>query len=153
MLERISAGATISVVVPVFNEQDSIPGLIPRLTAALERLGHEFEIIFVDDGSTDGSMTALRRAADADTRLKIVSFRRNFGQTAAIMAGIDHSRNDVLVFIDADLQNEPDDIPELVHKLDDGWDIVSGWRKERKDPATRTLPSQVANKFRPPDIA
>lgn len=136
----------LSVVVPLFNEEDNIEPLFIRLREALEPLGKEYEIIVVDDGSTDGSFEALERLHARDPRLKVVRLRRNFGQTAAFSAGFDQAEGRVIVTIDADLQNDPADIPLLLAKLEQGYDIVSGWRKGRQDPfLSRRFPSMVAN--------
>lgn len=135
----------VSVVVPVYNEAASLRELHGQIVAALEPTGRAFEMIFADDGSSDGSMDLLRELAAADPRVRVIRFRRNFGQTAALQAGFDHARGEVLVPLDADLQNDPADIPALVAKLDEGYDIVSGWRAERQDNALRRLPSQLAN--------
>jgi glycosyltransferase involved in cell wall biosynthesis len=136
----------ISVIVPIYNEEDSIEPLLDALYRVLGKIGREFEIITVNDGSTDQSFGKLARAASVHPELKVVNFRRNFGQTAAIMAGIDHAGGDVLVFIDADLQNDPEDIPRLLEKLEEGYDVVSGWRKDRQDSRfRRNLVSRVAN--------
>ncbi len=138
----------LSIIVPVYNEEESVPHLGRRLFDSLDRLGRTFELICVDDGSTDGSLQALRAIAASRPELKIVSFRRNCGQTAAMMAGIDHASGDVIVTIDADLQNDPDDIPLLLAKVDEGYDVVSGWRKDRQDAAIRrNFVSRVANKL------
>lgn len=138
---------TLSVVIPVFNEVDNLPLLFDALHAALDPLPHAWEVIFVDDGSHDGSREVLQRLAAQDVgHIRVVILRRNFGQTAAIAAGIDHARGDILVLLDADLQNDPADIPLLLEKLEEGYDVVSGWRKDRKDTfLTRTLPSRIAN--------
>jgi glycosyltransferase involved in cell wall biosynthesis len=136
----------ISVIVPIYNEQDSIERLLARLFEVLDRLPHRFEIIAVNDGSRDGSLALLRAAALLRPELKLVNFRRNYGQTAAMMAGIDHASGEVIVAIDADLQNDPDDIPLLLDKLEEGFDVVSGWRRERQDaPIRRNLVSRIAN--------
>jgi len=137
----------ISITVPVYNEQESLPHLMPALTAVLDRTGHAWEVVFVNDGSTDDSEAVLDRLAQADPRVKVVHFRRNCGQTAAMMAGIDHASGDVIIPIDADLQNDPEDIPLLLAKLDEGYDVCSGWRRDRKDEALRrNLPSRIANR-------
>ncbi len=138
---------TLSVVIPVYNEVDNLPLLFDALHAALNPLPHPWEVIFVDDGSQDGSCEVLQRLAAQDAgHVRVVILRRNFGQTAAIAAGIDYAQGDILVLLDADLQNDPADIPLLLEKLDEGYDAVSGWRKERKDAfLTRTLPSRIAN--------
>lgn len=136
----------ISVVVPVYDEVECAAELYRTTTAALSSLGRPYEIIVVDDGSRDGTYQAFAELAAADDRLRLIRFGRNFGQTAAMAAGIDHARGSVIVPMDGDLQNDPDDIPDLVAKLDEGYDVVSGWRKARKDRAlTRRLPSQAAN--------
>lgn len=136
----------ISVVIPIYNEEESIPPLYQALTAALEKIGKTYEIIFVDDGSSDGSYAALCRLADADKRVKVIQFRRNFGQTAAMAAGFDHARGRVIIPMDGDLQNDPNDIPLLLEKIEEGYDVVSGWRKNRQDKALlRKFPSRVAN--------
>src|SRR5262249_43920675 len=123
----------ISVIVPIYNEEDSIDPLLDTLHRVLQSLGRDYEIIAINDGSTDRSYERLAAAAARDSALKVVNFRRNFGQTAAIMAGIDYASGSVLIFIDADLQNDPEDIPRLLNKLDEGYDVVSGWRKDRQD--------------------
>jgi glycosyltransferase involved in cell wall biosynthesis len=137
---------TISVVVPICNELENIQPLYQQLAAVLASLPRPWEILFVDDGSIDGSSQRLKELAARDTRVKIVRFRRNFGQTAAMQAGIQHSTGDVIVTLDGDLQNDPLDIPTLVNKLDEGYDLVHGWRKQRQDTLlTRKLPSRIAN--------
>src|SRR5438309_5570497 len=142
------ASLEISVFLPVFNEEDNIERLSIRLTDALERLGRSYEVIYVDDGSTDRSLAKLRESAMRDSRVRVISLRRNFGQTAAMSAGIDHARGEILIPMDADLQNDPADIHRLLEKLDEGYDIVSGWRKDRKDQwLTRQLPSRFANRL------
>jgi len=136
----------LSIVLPVYNEAGNLEQLYQQLTAALEPLGHDYEIVAVDDGSTDGSAEVLRRLHVADPRVKVIRLRRNFGQTAAFSAGFDHARGRVIITLDADLQNDPADIPILLAKLNEGYDIVSGWRVERKEPFfLRRLPSIVAN--------
>ena len=136
----------LSVIVPIYNEEGSIDRLLERLFAVLDRLEYRFEIITVNDGSRDTSLVLLRAAAEHRPELKIVNFRRNYGQTAAMMAGIDHASGDIIVAIDADLQNDPDDIPALLAKLEEGFDVVSGWRKHRQDAAIRrNFVSRVAN--------
>lgn len=138
----------ISVVIPLFNEEESIPALYQSLTAALEAYDHPYEIIIVDDGSRDRSYELLTDLARADARLGVVRLRRNFGQTAAFAAGFDHARGDVVITMDADLQNDPADIPKLMAQIDAGYDIVSGWRKDRQDRLLdRRLPSVLANRL------
>ncbi|HET7419485.1 MAG TPA: glycosyltransferase family 2 protein [Candidatus Dormibacteraeota bacterium] len=140
-----SEDPSLSVVVLVYNEVDSIEPLHRELMGVLESLGRTFEVLYIDDGSRDGSTDRLGAMAMRDARVRVVSFRRNFGQTAAVQAGIDHSRGDVLVFMDGDMQNDPHDIPHLLDKMDEGYDVVSGWRRDRKDDMTRVVPSQIAN--------
>jgi len=137
---------SISVIIPVYNEERSIALLVERLFSILGGLGRAFEVIAVNDGSIDGSMSELRKAATARPEFKVVSLARNYGQTAAVMAGLDHARGEIIVPIDADLQNDPADIPLLLAKIEEGYDVVSGWRKERKDHAIRrNFMSWVAN--------
>jgi len=134
------------MVVPIFNEEDNIEGLIAQLTAALEPTGRSYEILAIDDGSTDGSAKKLESAHAADPRVKVIQFRRNFGQTAAFTAGFDYAEGEWVITIDADLQNDPADIPKLLAKAEEGYDIVSGWRVKRQDAfVMRKLPSKVAN--------
>ncbi len=140
-----SESPQVSAIVLVYNEVDSVEPLHRELQGVLEGLGRSFEILYIDDGSTDGSTQRLRELASHDQRVRVVSFRRNFGQTAAVQAGIDNSRGEILVFLDGDLQNDPHDIPQLLAKIDEGYDVVSGWRRDRRDDASRVLPSQVAN--------
>src|SRR5204862_2915167 len=135
----------VSVIVLVYNEIDSVEPLHRELIGVLEALGTSFEVLYIDDGSRDGSTDKLGQLASRDARVRVVSFRRNFGQTAAVQAGIDYSRGAVLVFLDGDLQNDPHDIPHLLEKIDEGYDVVSGWRRDRHDDATRVIPSKVAN--------
>ena len=138
----------ISVVIPLYNEEESIPLLYQKVTDALEGYGRPYEIVIVDDGSSDNSFTLLRNLAREDSRLRIVRFRRNFGQTAAFSAGFDYARGDVIITMDADLQNDPYDIPKLMERMDAGYDIVSGWRKDRQDRfLDRKLPSIIANRL------
>jgi len=139
------AAERTTVIVPVLNEEDNIPILHKALTEALQ--GRDYELIFVDDGSADRSPEVLRSLAERDQEhVTVIVFRRNFGQTTAIAAGIDYSSGEVVVLIDADMQNDPSDIPMMLDKIDEGYDVVSGWRVDRKDPyLTRRLPSRVAN--------
>ncbi len=138
----------LSVVVPLFNEERNIDVLYQELLDMLNKLDQEFEIIFVDDGSTDRTFEILSKIQKDDSRVKVISFRKNFGQTAALSAGFDHAGGDIIVTLDADLQNDPQDIPKLLEKLNEGYDLVNGWRFNRKDPfLTRRLPSIIANKI------
>ena len=145
---RLPSGAldrvAISVVIPVYNEELNVDELHERLSAVL---GRDAEFIFVDDGSTDGSAARLAALAERDDRVRLIRFRRNFGQTAALSAGIDHARGDIIVPMDSDLQNDPADIPGLLAKLEEGYDVVSGWRVNRQDPLGRRLPSVFANRL------
>jgi len=135
----------ISVVVPLLDEQDNLPPLYEQITRSLTGR-HEYELIFIDDGSTDRSFEILKGLQASDPRVRVIRFRRNFGQTAALSAGFARARGEVVVALDADLQNDPADIPMLVAKLDEGYDVVSGWRKVRHDAALkRKLPSRLAN--------
>jgi len=138
----------LSLTIPVLNEEANVSPLYERIVAALEPLGQPFEAIFVDDGSRDGTASELARLAARDTRVKVVSFKRNFGQTAAMMAGIHFASGDIIVPMDGDLQNDPADIAKLLAKLDEGYDVVSGWRHDRQDDAIRrNLPSRIANRL------
>ena len=138
----------LSVLIPVFEEEQNLPILFERLLPVLDRLRLSYEVVAVNDGSSDGSGDVLGVLAGRDPRIKVIDFRRNYGQTAAMMAAIDHAVGDVLVSIDADLQNDPEDIPVLLEKLAEGYDVVSGWRKDRKDQAIRrNLVSRVANRL------
>lgn len=136
----------ISVVVPIYNEQDNIRPAYDALSQVLKQMGESYEIVFVDDGSHDDSNPRIRALAATDTCMKLVEFRRNFGQTAAMHAGIQAANGKVIVTIDGDLQNDPADIPMMVKKLDEGYDLIHGWRKKRQDALiSRRLPSQMAN--------
>jgi glycosyltransferase involved in cell wall biosynthesis len=136
----------MSVVLPVYNEEENIGHLYSELKQAVDAIGVTYEIVFVDDGSSDSSFQCLQKIAEEDSTVAVLQFRRNFGQTAALSAGIEWSVGDIIVLMDADLQNDPSDIARLLAKLDEGYDVVSGWRKHRKDAfITRTLPSKVAN--------
>jgi glycosyltransferase involved in cell wall biosynthesis len=138
----------ISVFLPVYNEEPNLPPLHAKLTEALAKLGRSAEIVFVDDGSTDDSLNVLREIAAKDERVRVVALKRNYGQTAAMAAGIDAARGQVLIPMDADLQNDPADIVRLLEKLDEGYDVVSGWRKNRQDKLiTRKIPSMLANRL------
>ena len=138
----------ISIVLPVYNEAGNLRSFIPELSVALQAIGRSYEIIAVDDGSTDDSLEVLRELKDDEPNLRIVSFRRNFGQTAAFAAGFDLSRGHYVITMDADGQNDPADISRLLDVMDEGYDIVSGWRKDRKEPfLSRRLPSTIANRI------
>lgn len=136
----------LSIIIPVFNEEENIGPLYAQLKEVLEGLGQSYEIIAVDDGSSDRSFAILKELYNQDKHLKVIRFRRNFGQTAAFAAGFDHSHGEVVITMDADLQNDPADIPLLLAEVEKGYDVVSGWRVERQDPfLTRRLPSMIAN--------
>ena len=142
------AEVDVTVVVPVYNEEESIPDLYTQLTQVLSRLDRSYEILLIDDGSKDRSFELLKELNERDKHVRVIRFRRNFGQTAAFAAGFEHARGDVVITIDADLQNDPNDIPKLLEKMDEGYDIVSGWRIDRKDPFfSRRLPSLIANRL------
>jgi len=135
----------LSVVIPIYDEAPNVPELHARLFSALEPLGRPFEVVYVNDGSHDDSGRLLDEIAKKDPRVVVVHFRRNFGQTAAMAAGFDHSRGKILVPMDGDLQNDPKDIPRLLARLEEGHDVVSGWRRERRDPLSKKIPSRIAN--------
>ncbi len=136
----------ISVVIPLKNEELNIPILAEKLTTALGALSRDYEVIFINDGSTDATAARIKEACAADPRLKAIHFRRNAGQTAAMQAGFTHAHGDIIVAMDGDLQNDPADIGKVIAKLDDGYDLVSGWRKDRQDhPIKRNFLSRVAN--------
>jgi glycosyltransferase involved in cell wall biosynthesis len=143
---KVQTRIRFSIVVPIFNEEGSAKRLYIRLTQVMRALGQPYEIVFVDDGSTDCSPAILGDIHEADSCVRIVTLRRNFGQTPALKAGFDAARGEVIVAMDGDLQHDPAEIPSFVEKLDEGFDIVSGWRAERKDTwLTRRLPSRIAN--------
>ncbi len=136
----------LSVVIPVHNEEAALLPLYDRLTAVMERLGRPYEVIFVDDASTDRSFELLANLVETDARLRVVRLRRNFGQTAALSAGFDEARGGVIISMDGDLQHAPEDLPALLEKIDEGYDVASGWRKQRNDHLLlRKIPSRVAN--------
>jgi glycosyltransferase involved in cell wall biosynthesis len=138
----------ISLLIPVYNEEENLPRLYDQIRAVAERETLDLEMIFVDDGSQDGSWAVLQTLSAKDARVRAVKFRRNFGQTAGLAAAIDQASGDVLIPMDADLQNDPEDIPKLLAKLDEGYDVVSGWRKDRQDTfVSRKLPSMIANRL------
>src|SRR5688572_10315994 len=137
----------LSMIIPVYNEAQNLPLLYASIKQVMQPIKQKWEVIFVDDGSTDESLDVLQSFVKKDPwHIRAVVFRRNFGQTAAIAAGIDHAQGETIVLLDSDLQNDPADIPMLLAKLDEGYDLVSGWRKDRKDNSlTRTFPSMLAN--------
>jgi glycosyltransferase involved in cell wall biosynthesis len=137
----------LSLIIPVYNEQDNLPFLFEAIYKVMNSLNQSWEVILVDDGSQDNSLSVLKEYAQKDARhIRVISFRRNFGQTAAIAAGLDYAQGEIIILLDADMQNDPADIPMLLARLDEGYDLVSGWRKSRKDNAlTRNFPSMMAN--------
>lgn len=136
----------VSVTIPIYNEEDNIALLYARTRDALEQLGKSWELVLVNDGSKDDSAARLNEVAANDPRVKVIHLSRNYGQTAALMAGLDHAKGGIIVPMDGDLQNDPADIARILRKLDEGYDVVSGWRKDRKDAAfKRNLPSRIAN--------
>ena len=136
----------LSIVIPIHNEEPALLPLYDRLTTVLEALQRPYEIIFIDDASTDRSFDLLANLVETDSRLKVIRLRRNFGQTPALAAGFDEAQGEIVVSMDGDLQHAPEDIPLLLEKIDEGYDIASGWRKERVDNAiTRRMPSRIAN--------
>lgn len=136
----------VSIVIPLYNEEESVDALHREVTAAAERLDREYELILVDDGSRDRTVEKLRSICERDPRVKVVRFRRNYGQTAALQAGFDQARGDVVITLDGDLQNDPNDFGLLLRHIDEGYDVVSGWRKNRQDKMiSRRLPSMAAN--------
>ncbi len=138
----------LSLFLPVLNEEENLRPMHAKISEALTTLGKTAEVIYVDDGSTDRSLQILKELAAQDSRVRVISLRRNYGQTAAMSAGIDAARGDILIPMDADLQNDPHDIARLLEKLDEGYDVVSGWRKNRQDKLiSRKIPSMIANKI------
>lgn len=138
----------LTIIIPVYNEESNIRELLVNLQTVMDREQYKYEIIFVNDGSNDHSAEILAEVALLNSQVKVINFRRNYGQTSAMMAGLDYANGDIIVPIDADLQNDPEDIPRLLEKLNEGYDLVSGWRKNRKDAAlTRNFPSWIANKI------
>lgn len=145
-LNRKSKKIFLSIILPVFNEEENITYQYENIINSVDPLGFNYEIIFVDDGSSDNSFDILKRISNKDKRIKVIGFRKNFGQTAAMTAGIDYSNGEIIVMMDSDLQNDADDIKRLLEKIDEGYDVVSGWRRDRKDKLfTRRIPSMLAN--------
>jgi len=138
---------TYSVVVPLYNEQDNVMPLYTRLTAVMENTESPFELIFVDDGSSDATFRLLSEISAVDQRIVVLRLRRNFGQTGALAAGFDHATGEYVIAMDGDLQDQPEDIPRLLEKLDEGYDIVSAWRRREENFLLRRLPSRCANWF------
>jgi undecaprenyl-phosphate 4-deoxy-4-formamido-L-arabinose transferase len=136
----------LSIVIPVFNEQENLPTLHKALMPVLSEIGKPYEVIYVDDGSTDQSLDILRELQSKDSHIVVIEFSRNFGQHSAIFAGFDQSRGEIVVTLDADLQNPPEAIPSLVHTIESGYDVVGGWREDRQDSLFRKLASKIVNK-------
>lgn len=138
----------LSVIAPLYNEEESVGPLYRAIVGALEPMGMSYEILFVDDGSRDGTFGKAKELAEKDTCLRVIRFRRNYGQTPAMAAGIDHARGKILITMDGDLQNDPEDIPRFIEKIEEGYDIVCGWREKRQDKLiTRKIPSIIANRL------
>src|SRR5918996_3635984 len=136
----------LSIIVPLYNEEESIIPLYTAIQGTVESLGLEYEILFVDDGSRDKTFATASRLAEQDPHLRVIKLRRNYGQTPAMVAGIEHANGKILITMDGDLQNDPDDIPEFIRKIHEGYDIVVGWRHKRQDKLfTRKIPSRIAN--------
>lgn len=138
----------ISVVIPAYNEQENVELLYRKLKIVLDKLRRKYEIIYIDDGSTDKTFGVLKQIYNKDSNVKIIKFRKNFGQTAALDVGFKHASGDIIISMDADIQNEPEDIPRLINKLEEGYDVVSGWRVKRSDPLMKTLASKFSNTLR-----
>lgn len=135
----------LSIVIPVYNEEENIMPLFDELKSTLELIEEEYEIIFVDDGSTDSSISLFREIKKSEKSIRMIKLRRNYGQTAALLAGFNAANGEIIISMDADLQNDPKDIPLLLEKLNDGWDVVCGWRHERNDPISKRIPSKISN--------
>lgn len=135
----------LSIVVPAYNEAESLPELVSRVRTQLDRLGKSSEILIIDDGSNDGTMDVLKELARKDAGLRAISFRRNYGKSAALAVGFEEARGEIIITMDADLQDDPDEIPRLISRLEEGFDVVSGWKQKRQDPIMKTLPSKLFN--------
>lgn len=136
-----------SIVIPFYNEEENVALMLERLAGVMEKISSDYEILAVDDGSSDGTFAELCRSKGGFPKLKIIKFRRNFGQTQAMQAGIDQAEGNIIITMDGDLQNDPEDIPALIKKMEEGFEVVSGWRKKRKDNILRCIPSMVANRL------
>jgi len=145
--DTMARGVDISVVVPVYNEEENIRVLHRRLTETMERLGRSYELVLVDDGSSDHSAEVITGLAEKDPHTRLIEFNRNYGQHAAVFAGFEHSRGEIVVTLDADLQNPPEEIPRLISKIEEGYDIVGGLRGQRRDSILRKVPSWLVNRF------
>ncbi|MHA2215346.1 MAG: glycosyltransferase family 2 protein [Candidatus Hodarchaeales archaeon] len=135
----------LSIVIPLYNEEESIHSLYEKLKDNLRKIGKSYEIIFIDDGSTDRTFEAIKNIRKKDRNTEVISFRKNFGQTAAIKAGFDNAKGEIIVTMDGDLQNDPGDIEKLLKKVEEGYEVVSGWRHNRKDPILKKIPSKISN--------
>jgi len=147
MMNKHSPAVEISIVVPLYNEQENVEPLLERIQKTLSRLNRSYEIIFVDDGSTDESFEVIRRLHDRHEAVRAVRFRKNHGKSAALAVGFQEARGEVIITMDADLQDDPEEIPNLLNKLEEGYDLVSGWKHKRHDPISKTLPSKVFNRI------
>jgi glycosyltransferase involved in cell wall biosynthesis len=145
-MSTASSPPHISVVIPLFNEAESIPELYRQLTAVLSGMGTDYELLWIDDGSRDASLSILREQARQDQHVRVISFRRNFGKSAGLATGFRAARGEIVITMDADLQDDPAEIPQLLAKLNEGYDLVSGWKKKRHDPISKTLPSKLFNR-------
>src|SRR5262247_2344486 len=145
--ENIEVKYLYSVVVPFHNEEENLRALYRRLTKVMEEIGEDYELVFVDDGSADRTQAIMREISALDPRVTGIRLRRNFGQTAALAAGFDYAQGEVIIAKDGDLQHQPEDIPRFLAKLEEGYDVVSGWRQNRQDGFLRAFPSRVANKL------
>jgi len=135
----------LSLVIPVYNEAGSLEALVKEIGEALSPTGHPYEVVFIDDGSTDGSFAVMERLAAADPSVRALKLRRNFGKAAALAHGFADARGEIIVTLDGDRQDDPAEIPKLLAKLDEGYDLVSGWKQRRQDPVTKTIPSRFFN--------
>ena len=135
----------ITVLIPVYNEEESLPELFDKLESVLSEMGHDYEYVFVDDGSVDKSLLVLRELHEKHRTVKVISFRRNYGKSAALSVGFKEATGDIVITMDADLQDDPGEIPALIRKINEGSDLVSGWKRNRQDPWTKTLPSRLFN--------
>ncbi len=144
-MARTKEKQLISIVIPLYNEVESLNELYQQINEVVKANKYNYEIIFVDDGSDDGSLDVLKKLRQKDKNVKIISFRRNYGKSAALAVGFEHAKGDVVITMDADLQDDPREIPNLLKKLNEGYDLVSGWKKKRYDPITKTIPSKIFN--------
>jgi glycosyltransferase involved in cell wall biosynthesis len=146
MMNEHSPSVEISIIVPLYNEQDNLEPLLDRIVETLSRMDRSYEVIFIDDGSSDGSFEVIQRLHDRHQGVRAVQFRKNHGKSAALAVGFQEARGEVIITMDADLQDDPEEIPNLISKLKEGYDLVSGWKYKRHDPITKTLPSKLFNR-------